>query len=260
MKEKLFIPIAIIVAGLLIAGGFYFGKPSTGTPNTTDTNGDPELAIRPVSTDDHVFGTADAKVVIVEYSDTSCPFCKLFHETMNNVMGTYSRDEVSWVYRNFPIPQLHPFAINEAQAIECAAELGGNDAFWKYTNRLYEIQTSTANPPKSLDQKELPNIAEFAGLNRVAFETCLAEQKYTDKINADIADAQGAGARGTPFNILVLKEEAPEATRQIISDLAKTNADVFGISADGKKIKIAGALYGQYEQLFRDILDSILEN
>ena len=93
--------------------------------------------IRGVQDDDHIIGDKNAKVVIVEYSDTECPFCKVFHETLHQVVSEYDGKDVAWVFRHWPIPQLHPKAPKEAEALECAAELGGNDMFWKYTHKLF---------------------------------------------------------------------------------------------------------------------------
>lgn len=94
---------------------------------------------------DQVFiGEEKNSVYVVEYSDLECPFCKRFHETMLEVMKEFDArgEEVTWIYRHFPLDQIHSKARKEAEATECAAELGGNDAFWKYTNKLMEITPS----------------------------------------------------------------------------------------------------------------------
>lgn len=98
-----------------------------------------EIKIRPVTEGDHIVGDINtAKIIIVEYSDFDCPFCKVFHSTMHRVVKD-SNGEVAWVYRHYPIPQLHPDAFKKAEATECAWEQGGNEAFWKYADRLFEI-------------------------------------------------------------------------------------------------------------------------
>lgn len=98
-----------------------------------------ELALEnvdPVSASDHIRGNPDAEIVIVEYSDFDCPFCARFHSTMNSVMDQYG-EEVAWVYRHFPLESLHPNAPAVAVASECVAELGGNDAFWKFADSYF---------------------------------------------------------------------------------------------------------------------------
>ncbi len=107
------------------------------------------LEMKPISKDDHIIGNPNAKIIIVEYSDLECPFCKRFHETMHQVIDGNS--DVAWVYRHYPIPQLHPQAFHQAEATECAWEQGGNVAFWKYTDMLYKITPSSGN----LEDREL---------------------------------------------------------------------------------------------------------
>jgi protein-disulfide isomerase len=94
--------------------------------------------IKPVSAEDHIVGDINAKIIIVEYSDLDCPFCKVFHATMHRVVKD-SGGDVAWVYRHYPIPQLHPNAFAKAQETECAWEQGGNEAFWKYTDKIFEV-------------------------------------------------------------------------------------------------------------------------
>ena len=98
---------------------------------------------------------------VVEFSDLECPFCKRFHATMQQTVAAYG-GQVAWVYRHFPIDQLHSKAPKEAEATECAAELGGNDKFWAYTNRLMEV--TPAN--NGLILPNLPRLQYSSGLMR----------------------------------------------------------------------------------------------
>lgn len=97
--------------------------------------------VRKVDDSDHLRGDPKASVKVVEFSDLECPFCKRFHLTMQQLMEGYS-GKVAWVYRHFPLDSLHPKARKEAEASECAAELGGNDGFWAYIDKLFEITPS----------------------------------------------------------------------------------------------------------------------
>src|SRR3989344_3149438 len=128
--EKLSIPLAIIVAGVLIAGSLYYSNIKTAKELAkVKSLGDvepAEIEMRPVSSSDHILGNPDADVIIVEYSDTECPFCKQFHSTLRRVIEEYGKEgRVAWVYRHFPIDSLHPKARKESEALECANELGG---------------------------------------------------------------------------------------------------------------------------------------
>ncbi|MEX2010399.1 MAG: thioredoxin domain-containing protein [Parcubacteria group bacterium] len=200
--NKQLIPLAIVVAGALVAGAIYFGG-STGGPSnalTGNTNNNTVTGdIAPVTSKDHIIGDPNAKVVIIEYSDTECPFCKIFHNTMLQVMNDYEGKSVAWVYRHFPIAELHAKAGKEAEATECAAELGGNDAFWAYINRLFELTNSN----DSLDLAELPRIAASIGLDVGAFNECLSSGKYAEAIKDAVQAAVKAGARGTPYSVII---------------------------------------------------------
>lgn len=117
--------------------------------------------INPVTDKDHIRGSLNSKVIIVEYSDTECPFCKRFHDTMKQVMDVYGKDgRVAWVYRHYPLDGLHSRARKEALALECAFEQGGNDKFWEYTDYIYKI----TNSGNTLDPSKLLDIASFVGL------------------------------------------------------------------------------------------------
>ncbi len=107
------------------------------------------INLKPVSLDEHITGNPNAKIVVVEYSDLECPFCKMFQNTMQQIIG--ENPDVAWVYRHYPIPQLHPKAFHESEASECAWEQGGNDAFWKYIDHIHQITPSN----NGLDVKEL---------------------------------------------------------------------------------------------------------
>lgn len=204
-------PIAVVIAGALIAGAVIYsgGKaPVAGTANqpqqqqVAQQTGDLEQ-MTPVTSKDHIRGDVNAPVKIVEYSDTECPFCKRFQDTMNEVMDTYGKDgKVAWVYRHFPIDQLHSKARKEAVAMECANELGGNDKFWEFADRLYEV--TPAN--NGLDPAELPKIAQFVGLDTAKFNVCLGSTKYDKHIQDEVENAQATGGNGTPWSIVVGKD------------------------------------------------------
>ncbi len=160
-------------------------------------------AVRPVARGrDHIRGNPDAPVTLIEFSDFECPFCKRFHETMNKLV-TDSKDQVKWVYRHFPLEELHPVkARKEAAASECAAELGGNDAFWKFADRFYEVTPS--NNKTDIDTV-LPRIAREIHLDEAKFASCLASGKHDRRIAEDYQEAVASGGRGTPWTIIVSK-------------------------------------------------------
>ncbi|MBS3903249.1 MAG: thioredoxin domain-containing protein [Anaplasmataceae bacterium] len=95
--------------------------------------------VSPVSDNDHLRGSPNAKLTIIEFSDLECPFCATFHETMERIMSEYeTQGTVAWVYRHFPLESIHPDARRLAHEAECVNELAGNDAFWKYLSSVFE--------------------------------------------------------------------------------------------------------------------------
>lgn len=198
--SKFLVPAAIVIAGALIAGAVYMGgakpKATTNPNNTVGTN------VAPINEKDHFFGSAKAQVIIVEYSDTECPFCKVFHNTMHQVVDEYD-GKVAWVYRHLPIPQLHAKAMKEAEATECVAEQGGNEAFWKFLDLIF----ATTNSNDSLDHSKLPAMAQSVGVDPVAFSTCLSTGRYTEKVENSAEEGFASGARGTPFSLIMVNGE-----------------------------------------------------
>lgn len=220
-NSQFLIPLSIIVAGIFIAAAVYFSGGSSGTNNVAGTNqpgntvdpADPgvpaEIVMRDVSKDDHIKGDFNAPVKIVEYSDMECPFCQKIHSTLQQIVDEYD-GQVAWIYRHAPLEQLHPIkAQREAEASECAAELGGNTAFWAFTDRLFEITPSN----NGLADSQLPEIAVYAGVNRTAFLKCLESGKYADKVQSDLEDSFSAGLQGTPYSVII----GPDGTKYPVS-------------------------------------------
>jgi protein-disulfide isomerase len=207
--QPFLIPGSIIVAGALIAVGVFFGGTKTG-PVPLGNEGEQaaqEIEVAPINSGDHILGNPDADVIMVEYSDTECPYCKNFHNTLHQAISEYGNDgKVAWVYRHFPIDQLHQKARKEAEASECAAEQGGNDAFWKYIDEVYKRTPSNDGLPES----ELPAIAASIGLDVNAFNECLASGKMAGVVEEDYQDAIRAGGQGTPYLVFLKgKEKIP---------------------------------------------------
>ncbi len=199
------VPVAIIIAGIIIAGAIIYatkGSRDAGpvAQQPEEQAGNVLSKLKPIGAKDHIFGNPKADVVIVEFSDTECPFCKRFQDTMHQVVSEY-KGKVAWVYRHFPLDSLHSKARKEAAATECANELGGNEKFWAYLDRLMDVTPSNDR----LDLAELPKIAEYVGLDRAKFETCLNSGKYDKHIQEDYEDAVASGGRGTPYSVAVAK-------------------------------------------------------
>ena len=239
LVQTLAIPLSIVIAGAIIGGALFFALKDNPSPAPVAQAPQAQVAeqdvikalgnMKPVAVDDHIRGNPDAPIKIVEFSDTECPFCKRFHETMKQVMDEYGdTGKVAWVYRHFPLDQLHSKARKEAEALECAGAQGGNDAFWKYADRIYEITPSNDR----LDVSELPKIAEYIGINVQTFNECLSSGTYAEHVAADLEDAVATGGRGTPWSIFVAPDgtkfpingaQPYEAVKQLIENALKSS-------------------------------------
>ena len=212
-RNNIAIPAAIIVGFALIAVAIYFtgGKSPTqilnGAANQEDLTPEQPVAsgpIRPVDENDHIRGNPNAPIVIVEYSDYECPFCKNFHETMQQVMENYgAAGQVAWVYRQFPIEQLHPSAPRIALASECVAELAGNDGFWKFSDLIFGERGT--NEPTNMTK--LSDYAVQAGANKAEFDSCLESARTKTAVEEDKKDAANIGAKGTPHSVVIIGEQ-----------------------------------------------------
>ncbi len=228
-QNNLAIPVAIIIAGALIGGAIYLGISNRTSAGALQPQGKEQFTgdleqMAPITGADHIRGNPNAPVKIVEYSDFECPFCKRFHETMKQVSAEYG-DKVAWVYRQYPLDQLHSKARKEAVASECAAELGGNEAFWKFTDRFFELTPS--NDQTNIDTV-LPQIAKEIGLDGAKFASCLGSGRHDAHVEENVKDAAATGGSGTPWSIVVSKSgkkyplsgaQPSEAVKQLI-DLA----------------------------------------
>lgn len=258
--NKFLVPLAIVVAGAMVAGAIYLGGEKTNLPKPASYETE-AIELPEVTEKDHIRGPRTAPVVIVEYSDIECPYCKIFHSTMKELLSAYD-GKVSWVYRHFPIPQLHPEkAIPEAIATECAAEQGGEAAFWSFLDKTFEATNSN----DSLDLTKLPVIAGEVGLNVGEFESCRTSGRYEQLIQDSMRDAEAvAGRLATPYSVLVLKDMLSDQDIIKLNRLVSSNrlfdrdgSPLLKVSPDGRMIAIGGAFS---TELMKEIVDIALNN
>lgn len=208
-SASLAIPAAIIIGFALIALSIYFsgGKEVANTNinenEQVETEGD-IANITPVNESDHIRGNPNAPLVIVEYSDFDCPFCKTFHTTMQQIMDEYgATGEVAWVYRQLPLTSLHPSAAHIAEASECVAELGGSEAFWKFADMVFGERSVNELTNVAL----LPEFAVSAGVSETDYEACMDSGRNRSLVEEDVANAIEIGARGTPHSVIIAGDQ-----------------------------------------------------
>jgi protein-disulfide isomerase len=204
MKSQYVLPITIVIAGALIAGAVFIAGTHQTPPGNTDGQVQTNARVYTAGVD-HILGNPNAKVKVVEYMDLECPHCKAFNTTMHQIMDYYGTSgNVAWVQRPFPLASIHSKAPREAEAAECAAEIGGDSGYFKYTDRLFEITPSD----NGLNLDQLPTIAGDVGLNVQAFNSCLSSGKFTKKVTDSYSEAIALGAQGTPYILLMVGNES----------------------------------------------------
>ncbi len=192
---------AIILAGVLIAGAILLRGSSTPTQqNPNPNNGIPPTGAfpAPVGAGDKVIGNPNAKVTLILYEDFQCPFCgKLFKESEENIRATYVKNgDVKFVYRDFAF--LGPESVRSAEAARCA---GDQNQFWQYHDYLYGHQNGENQG--AFSDPNLKSFAKTLGLDTVAFNTCLDQNKYGQAVANSKNEGASAGVTGTPKGFIL---------------------------------------------------------
>ena len=165
-------------------------------------------------------GSDDAIVTLVEFSDYECPYCvRHFQQTMPQLDARYiSTGKIRYVFRDFPVDQLHPEAIRAHEAAQCAGEQG---KFWDLHSRLFSAAGTHTAP--LLEQR-----ATEAGLDLGAFRACVESGRTTAAIRANAELAIQLGANGTPAFFVGIRDRA---TNQMKVAQAISGAQSFAVFA-----------------------------
>jgi protein-disulfide isomerase len=148
--------------------------------------GQARLAV-PVSERDHIRGPSNAPVTLVEYGDYECPYCGQAYAIVKQLQQELG-DQVRFVFRNFPLPEIHPHAEHAAEAAEAAADQG---KFWNMHDHLFEHQSA-------LDFEHLADYARILSLNEEEFEQDLEDHAESRRVRDDVRGGLESGVEGTP--------------------------------------------------------------
>jgi protein-disulfide isomerase len=141
----------------------------------------------PVNEDDHIAGSAEAPVTLVEYGDYECPYCGMAYPIVKAAQRALGRT-LCFVFRNFPLAESHPHARHAAEAAEAAAAQG---KFWEMHDMLYEHQAA-------LEEADLVKYAGAVGIDRIRFVRELAAQTHLKRVRDDFRSGVRSGVNGTP--------------------------------------------------------------
>ncbi len=197
-------PAAIIIAGALIAGGIVYALGFSPNATSKTPKAEEPKPVPAVTEADHRLGSADAKLVLVEYSDMECPYCGDFHPVLKQ-LATEMGDTVAWVYRHFPLTQIHQNALPAALASECVAQAKGEAAFWAFADAAFAQQ-------QNLGMAALESLAAAQGVSKEDLAACMAREDVLAKIQGQFNDAVAAGGQGTPFTVVLNSDGERVAT------------------------------------------------
>ncbi|MDB5195493.1 MAG: oxidoreductase [Parcubacteria group bacterium] len=200
--RDLFIPVAIIIAGIILAVAIYAVRIHH---TITQGAGSPE-AVRPVTPADHIIGNPGAPVTIIEYADIDSSYSKSFQLTMEQLMTEYANGgKVAWVYRHFPNTLQHASAATHALAAECATSLSLPTTFFRFIDAMQ----ATAPGENEFNPDQYPVIVAELGIDQAAFKSCVTAGTFTKRVHDDYDNALAAGATGSPFVVLLVQGQKP---------------------------------------------------
>jgi protein-disulfide isomerase len=205
MNSNIWRTVALILIGALLGymvGRFEFTIISLTDTDVKKTNIEQEdekadnkvVLVEATEDDDPFLGGENAQVVVIDFSDYQCPFCKKFY---NNIFLDFKKDfldtnKVKYVYRDFPL-NIHPPAKIAAQAAECARD---QNRYWEMHELLFKKQSEWSNA-EELNETLISYAVELR-LNKATFSSCLNDGKYLEEVEKDRSDALASGAKGTP--------------------------------------------------------------
>ncbi|MEN4760721.1 thioredoxin domain-containing protein [Chryseobacterium sp. C39-AII1] len=146
------------------------------------------MSLKPsVSKTDHTQGNPGADLVIVEYGDYQCPYCGAAYPVLKELMNEFG-NQIQFVFRNFPLSEIHEYASSAAVAAEAANVQG---KFWEMHDAIYENQ-------EYLNERFLFELAEKIGLDLARFKTDIQKASLENKVNDDFESGVISGVNGTP--------------------------------------------------------------
>lgn len=200
MDQKLLIPGAIVLAGVVVAGAVLYSNlpknPLLSKEGKGEVVKEPSNSLK-IRQDDFVLGSPTAKVVIIEYGDFQCPFCGRFFKTVEKqIIENYIKPgKAAFVWRDFAF--LGEESFRSAEAARCAGEQG---KFWEYHDKLFNSQNGENEG--AFADANLKRFAGEAGLNQTAFNSCFDSGKYKKAVEDANTEGKSLGVSGTPATFI----------------------------------------------------------
>jgi len=193
LSKKSWIIFIVVIVGIL-ASLIAFSDNSKIDINKVDVNAIQKPNSQNGNIGDHVIGNVGSKVILIEYGDFQCPPCANAYPVVKSITELY-KDQMQFVFRNFPITEVHPNAKAAAGTAEAA---GLQDKYWQMHDKIYETQTDWSELSINDRGKFFENLAKEIGLDINKFNTDLSSKSVSEKINYDTALGKKAGVDATP--------------------------------------------------------------
>jgi protein-disulfide isomerase len=182
-----------------------------------------------VNATDHTLGPADAPVTLVEYGDFQCPYCHRAHSITMELQRRFG-DQLRFVFRNFPVSELHPHAAHAAESAESVAVHTGEGAYWRMHDAIFEHQQDS---DEALDDEHLLRYAAQSGADPAAVKRDLASGTYRPRVRDDFVSGVRSGVTGTPtFFINGVRFDGDWTN---VDELAAALADAMRAEAAGRQ-------------------------
>ena len=147
--------------------------------------------------DDPMLGSADAKILMIEFGDYQCPSCRMFWKDIEPRLKKEYIDtgKVKLVFRDFPLTGIHPEAVLAAEAVNCARD---QNKYWEFHDKVFREQYNKGDDVIRLKPADLKKWAKDLKLDQASFDQCLDSEKYKNEIVKDKMEGEAAGVQGTP--------------------------------------------------------------
>ena len=190
-----------LVVGFFI--GYIISSFSQGGHDNTETEGADTFSksFFEIKETDHVRGSRNADIIIVEYSDFECPFCARFHPTAKQSVEE-SNGKVAWVYRHLPLESIHQNARYVASVSECVADIG-NEEFWGFADDIFSAG--------KLNRALIDQIAAQYGLNKTSLDSCVESKRKI--VDEHLKQARILGISGTPGGFIFNRKDTEKVAK-----------------------------------------------
>ena len=185
LRKRFVLAVVLMAAIEVPAFKYLIGRPEV--PSGGEAVARQVLDERLVRPDSHATGNPAAPVTVVEFGDFECPGCGRVEPQVEEMLTRYG-ERIRFVFRQFPLRELHPYAETAAEASECAARQG---KFWEAERKFYADQDDLTEPA-------LDHYASELGLDTKQFDACLASDAVKAAVQTDVDDGKAVGVRGTP--------------------------------------------------------------